>query len=145
MSDAPPPDRQEPVHRPSSDSTWGQPPSGPPSEPEPPPPPLRPPVPAAEQPPPTVGGPPYLRPSVATPALVLSIIGLACCGITAPIGLVLGAGDLRAIDRGLTDPSKRGTARSATILGAVGTFMLFGVVLLAVVFGATAMMSESIN
>lgn len=77
----------------------------------------------------------YTRPSLATPAVVCSIAGLLCCGLTAPIGMVLGALDMRAIDAGITDPSQRGRARTAFILGAVAT------VLLAVVLGLSLVLS----
>ncbi len=69
-------------------------------------------------------GPVYTRMSMAVPALVLSIAGLACCGITAPLGMALGVADLRAIDRGITDPSRRGAARAAIILGALATALI---------------------
>ena len=63
-------------------------------------------------------------------ALVCSILGLVCCIPLGPIGLIMGAMDLRAIDNGLTDPTKRGAARAATILGAVATILSLGFLLL---------------
>lgn len=90
------------------------------------------------------GGATYPRQSTATPALVLSVIGLACC-LTGPIGMIMGASDLRAIDRGLTDPSRRGAARAAVIIGAISSFLLFGMLLLWLVFGATALLSGTGN
>ncbi|MEL7156111.1 MAG: DUF4190 domain-containing protein [Actinomycetota bacterium] len=127
------------------DATWGRPrtdlaPGGSPD-------PQVPSGPGVEQPP-MVTDPPvapgtlayesaYPRSSLAMPALVLSIAGLLCCGVTAPFGFALGALDMRAIDRGLTDPSKRGTARAAVILGAVASVLL--VIVLGVSLGLGAM------
>jgi hypothetical protein len=67
-------------------------------------------------------------------ALVLSILGIACCGLTAPIGLAMGYFDLRAIDEGRTDPGQRGTARAAVIVGAVATLLFVGSTLIWVLF-----------
>lgn len=99
-----------------------------------------PPVTVPAEPGPAPYGTGYPRSSLAMPALVLSIAGLLCCGLTAPFGLALGALDMRAIDRGLTDPSKRGTARAAVILGAVATVLLVVVVGVSVGLGAMSTM-----
>ena len=79
---------------------------------------------------------------MAVPALVLSIVGLTCCGFTGPIGLIMAAIDLKAIDNGQTDPEKRGTARAALILGAISTALIVGLIVLWVVFGVVAVTSE---
>lgn len=68
----------------------------------------------------------YPRPSRASLALVVSILGIFCCGVPAPIGLILGSIEIRAIDQGLSDPEQRGTARAATIIGAVATILFVG-------------------
>ena len=86
----------------------------------------------------------YPRSSKATLALVLSIVGLTGCGIiSAPIGLILGTMELRAIDDGLTDPERRGTARTAVVLGAIGTILILAVILLWVVFVFLAVTNET--
>ena len=78
---------------------------------------------------------------MATPALVLSIVGLMCC-FTGPIGLIMAVIDLKAIDNGQTDPEKRGTARAALILGAIPTALFVGLMVLWVVFGVVAVTGE---
>lgn len=85
----------------------------------------------------------YTRPSLATAAVACSIAGLLCCGLTAPIGMVLGALDMRAIDAGITDPSQRGRARTAFILGAVATVLLAVVVGLSLVLSTMSTMRAS--
>lgn len=58
-------------------------------------------------------------------ALILSIVGtLCCCTFMAPVGLYLGKSEVDAIDRGDADPSQRGMAQAAFILGIVGTGIL---------------------
>ncbi|MEM8925411.1 MAG: hypothetical protein AAGD35_18055 [Actinomycetota bacterium] len=76
-----------------------------------------------------VTGPPYPRTSLAVPALVLSIAGLLCCGLGI-FGGILGALDVRAIDRGLTDPSRRREARAALMLGLFETLFLMLILLI---------------
>ena len=68
----------------------------------------------------TYGAERWDRASQAVPALVLSLIGLLCCGLPAVVGAVLAQRDLRAIDAGRTDPSKRSTAQIALGTGLVG-------------------------
>lgn len=69
------------------------------------------------------------RSAVAGWALALSIAGLvlACCGgilLSIP-GTIMGWTQMKAIDRGERDPSSRGTAKAAFIVGIVG-MSLFG-------------------
>lgn len=72
----------------------------------------------------------YPRQSMATLALILSLLSfVGLCCITAPIGTVLGYVELKAIDRGETDPSNRGVAQAAVVAGAVA----IGLVVLAFV------------
>lgn len=71
---------------------------------------------------------------------MLSIAGILCCPVFGIAGLVLGRGDVRAIDTGQTDPSQRGTAQAAVIIGALalaiwGALVLGWVLLLAAVAG----------
>jgi hypothetical protein len=81
---------------------------------------------------------------MAVPAVVVSIMGLVCCGVLGPIGLIMGAVELNAIDKGRTDPDKRGAARAATIIGAVATLLTLGFVALVVLL-ATASTPGTVN
>jgi hypothetical protein len=75
------------------------------------------------------GGVPAPR-SQAVTALVLSILGLPfCCGPLSFVGLFLGRSEMKAIDRGAGDPSKRGLAQAAFVLGIIGAaFFVLSVV-----------------
>lgn len=75
-------------------------------------------------------GPNYPRQSQAVAALVLSILGFFCCGVPSVIGMVLGRQDVKAIDEGLTDPSNRGTAQAAFVVGMVASVIVGGIFLL---------------
>lgn len=57
--------------------------------------------------------------SQATTALVCSILGFVCCGFLGIAGWVLGQKELNAIDAGRRDPTNRGTATAAKIVGIV--------------------------
>lgn len=92
-----------------------------------------PPGPAATLPPPPFGSPPpppYTprRSSQAGTALALSIIGIICCGLTAPFGMVMGRNEMKTIDAGRGDPTARGTAQAAWIIGLIAT-IIFGLAL----------------
>lgn len=78
------------------------------------------------------------RSAVAGWALGLSIAGLvlACCGgilLSIP-GTIMGWTQMKAIDRGERDPSSRGTAKAAFIVGIVG-MSLFGALLVLWIIG----------
>lgn len=144
MSDLNPPPGPSGSSTVDPDHTWGKPlapaaPTGPQRAPEP----------VVERAGPQAGGGDATTPgghprrSLATPAVVCSIAGLVCCGLTAPIGMVLGGLDMRAIDAGITNPSQRGRARTAFILGAVGTVLLAIVLVLSLALSAMSMMSAS--
>lgn len=62
----------------------------------------------------------FAESSQATTALVLSLLGLICC-LTSPVGAYLGYKEKNAIDSGLRDPSNRGMAQAAFIVGLVLT------------------------
>ncbi len=66
----------------------------------------------------------YPEASQSTVALVMSILGLAVCAIGGPIGWYLGQQELNGIDAGLRDPSNRGTANAAKVIGIVATVMI---------------------
>lgn len=71
----------------------------------------------------TYGDERWDRASQAVPALVLSLVGLACCGLPAVVGAVLAQRDLLAIATGRTDPAKRSTAQIALVVGLAGTVL----------------------
>ena len=91
----------------------------------------RPAAPSSVPPPPPPGPMPmgYPTDSVASPvvpttqskagwALALSIGGL-CCFVFSIVGLVMGRNEMREIDAGRGDPSKRGLAQAAFVVGIV--------------------------
>ena len=66
----------------------------------------------------------FARESKATLALILSIVGFFCCGIIlGPVAIFLGKQEMDAIDQGLTDPSERGKAKAAFIIGIIVTVL----------------------
>jgi len=71
----------------------------------------------------------YTESSQATTALVLSIVGFFCC-ITAPFGTYLGWAEKKGIDEGRRDPSNRGVAIAAMVIGG----LTIGLTVLAVLF-----------
>lgn len=74
----------------------------------------------------------YPEPSQATTALVLGIIGIACCGPLAIVAWVMANNELQAISSGRRDPVNEGTAKAAKIVGLVGA-VLFGISLVWIV------------
>ena len=62
----------------------------------------------------------YAESSQATMALIFSLSGLICC-ITAPVGAYLGYAEKKGIDEGRRDPSNRGVAQGAFIVGLILT------------------------
>lgn len=78
----------------------------------------------------------YPEASQAVLVLVLGIIGLVLCQITAPIAWSMGNTELRAIDSGLRPPENRGLANVGRVLGIVGTVLLIlGVVAIIAIIG----------
>jgi hypothetical protein len=72
-------------------------------------------------------------------ALALSILGLILCGVLAPIGMVMGRNELQRIDIGQGDPSARGMAQAAWVIGLIGTIILaLGVLMIVLFFGILA-------
>ena len=60
----------------------------------------------------------------AVAALVISILGLPfCCGPLSFVGLVMGRAEMKTIDRGAGDPSQRGMAQAAYIIGIIGAVL----------------------
>ena len=81
----------------------------------------------------------YPESSNATTALVLSIVGFFC-GITAPFGAFMGYNEKKAIDEGRRDPSNRGMAVAALVIGGLITALMILSILffVIVVFAASA-------
>jgi hypothetical protein len=67
--------------------------------------------------------PAYSKNSQATTALILSILGIPCCGLLAVAGLILGRNEVRDIDAGLMHPINRGTANAAYIVGVIAVVL----------------------
>ena len=61
----------------------------------------------------------YQRSSNAGVALGLAIAGFFCCGLLAIPGLVMGRNEVKAIDAGQADPTQRGLALAAYIVGGI--------------------------
>jgi len=70
--------------------------------------------------------------SQATTALVLSIIGLFCCGFPAAVGVALGTIEKKAITAGRRDPGNRGQTDAALAVGIIGC-LLWGLFYLGVI------------
>lgn len=73
----------------------------------------------------------FMRPEkasgMATAALILSIVGIFCCGVASIVGLILGVIELGKINRGESSERGRGYAKAAVIIGAV--MIALGVIL----------------
>lgn len=67
--------------------------------------------------------PGFAESSQATTALVLSILGIVCCGVLAPIGWYIGQQELNGIEAGRRDPTNRGTANAARVIGIIFTLV----------------------
>jgi hypothetical protein len=74
-----------------------------------------------------------MKSSQATTSLVLSIVGLLCCGPVSVIGAVMGRSELNSIDRGEMDPRHRGTAQAAFIIGLIGSILWLAFIALYIV------------
>ena len=122
----------EPPPTPGWENAYPQPPGGAgPHDPQPPPThgsPV-PHQPMAQQPwPQAYGGYQYPKSSQAVTSLVLSILGLVCCGPVAVIGALIGRSEVQSIDRGEIDPSNRGTAQAGYIVGLIGCAIWFALI-----------------
>ena len=83
-----------------------------------------------------VPGAAFAEKSQATTALVVSIVILLCCGPAGAIGAWMGYQEREAIDAGRRDPSKRGTAQAAFIVGLIAVALTVVGILLFVIAGA---------
>ena len=62
-----------------------------------------------------------LKPHRGTLILILGILGIFCCGIfTAIPAIIMGSGDLKAMDAGTMDPAGRGNTNAGKICGIIG-------------------------
>ncbi len=75
----------------------------------------------------------FTEASQATTALVLSILGIVCCQLLAPVAWYVGQQEVTAIDAGRRDPKNRGTAQAAKIIGIVMTVLTVLFVLIYVI------------
>jgi len=73
--------------------------------------------------------------------LVLGIVGLACCQLTAPVAWVLGHQELKAIRAGMAPPANYALAQIGMVLGVLGTVLLGFGLLWVFAFGGLAAMS----
>lgn len=80
----------------------------------------------------------YPENSQATPSLVVSIVGLVCCGVAAPVAWYMAQQELAGIAAGRRDPANEGTANAARIIGIIGTVFLAIAVVWIVAFGGLA-------
>lgn len=78
-------------------------------------------------------------------SLVLGILGIVCCGIVAPIALVIGRNAVREIDASGGRIGGRSTAQAGYILGIVGTVLLVLGVIWAIVVAATGSFSYYVD
>src|SRR5437016_2659665 len=101
--------------------------------------------PAMVPPPPGLpGGAPAAGPEKATgkaiAILVLAVVGLVCCQLTAPVAWVLGQQELRAIARGEAPAANHSLAQIGMVLGILGTVLLaFGLLWVFAMGGLAAM------
>jgi hypothetical protein len=78
--------------------------------------------------------------SAAITALVLSVLGLFCCGgLLSPFGWYLGQQELKAVDAGRSSPGNRPLALIAVVIGIIGTAMFALGALWILLFGGLAM------
>jgi len=66
----------------------------------------------------------YAEPSQATTALVLGVVGIACCGLAGIGAWVMANNELQAISSGRRDPMNEGTAKAAKVVGIVATALI---------------------
>ena len=66
----------------------------------------------------------YPEQSQGTTALVLGILGVLGCLITAPFAWYLGNKEVAGIDQGLRNPANRGLGTAGKVLGIIGTVFL---------------------
>ena len=91
---------------------------------------------------PPPGAPPAAPASSrAVTILVLGIVGLICCNLTAPVAWVMGVRELRDIRGGLAPPQDHAFAQIGMVLGILGTLLFVFFLLWVFAFGGLAMLS----
>src|SRR5687768_15122966 len=73
--------------------------------------------------------------------LVLAIVGLVCCPVTAPIAWVMGQSELAAVRRGAAPAANEALAQIGMVLGILGTVLFVFVLLWVFAFGGLAALS----
>jgi hypothetical protein len=86
-------------------------------------------------------GQPQSASSQAITALVLSILGVVCCGFLAPIAWYLGTQEQKAIREGRSPAAGEGLAQAAVIIGIIGTILLVFGLLWVFFWGGMAVLS----
>lgn len=71
--------------------------------------------------------------SQSTLGLVLGILAVVCLPLLGPAAWAVARAELKAIDAGRRDPSNRGTARAAQVLGIIGSLILVAAVVVGLV------------
>lgn len=77
--------------------------------------------------------------------LVLAIVGLVCCPLTAPVAWVMGHQEIKAVQRGAAPAANHSLAQIGMVLGILGTVMLAFVMLWVFAFGGLAALSVLLN
>jgi hypothetical protein len=75
----------------------------------------------------------YREPSQAVLALVVALVGLLAFQIISPVAWVLANREIQGIDQGRRNPTNRGMAVAAKVIGIIGTVLLVLGVLIAVI------------
>jgi hypothetical protein len=86
-------------------------------------------------------GQPQSASSQAITALILSILGIVCCGILAPVGWYLGNQEQKAIREGRSPAAGQGLAQAAVIVGIIGTILMVFWLLWIFFWGGMAILS----
>jgi len=71
----------------------------------------------------------YPEPSQAVLALVVAVVGLIAFQLICPVAWVLANREIQAIDQRRRNPSNRGTAVAAKVIGIIGSVLLVLVIL----------------
>jgi hypothetical protein len=81
----------------------------------------------------------------AVTALILGVLGLACCQFLSPIAWFLGRQELLAIREGRSPTAGEPIASVARALGIAGTILIFLIIAWIVFFGGLAFLSALAN
>lgn len=76
----------------------------------------------------------YPQESQAMTAFVVALLSLVLCQLLGPVAWYLGDKEIKAIDSGLRDPSRRDFAKASKIIGIVMTVLLVAMVAFFVFF-----------